>query len=600
MIRSTLLVAIAAICTGSPVAIGAEWAPKVAPLMTRWAAEVSPQNTRPEYPRPQLCREAWQNLNGLWEYAITPVDAARPDTMDGKILVPFPVESALSGVMKTVGEKNRLWYKRTFTVPQAWRKQRVLLHFGAVDWHAQVWVNGKSMGEHKGGYDPFSFVITDALTTEGEQELVVSVWDPTNSGPQPCGKQTRDPQGILYTATTGIWQTVWLEPVPTNFIRSLEVTPDVDGKQVHVSVDVPGIGPRDLVEVAWHAKAASVRELVRGQGNLTLPVKEPHLWSPDDPHLYRLDVTLRSADGTQDAVSSYFAMRKIELARDAAGILRIMLNGKPVFQLGLLDQGYWPDGLYTAPTHEAMVYDLQVTKQLGFNMVRKHVKVEPATWYHACDQLGLLVWQDMPSCIKWIHQKEADSPEAKAARQQFESEWTSIIRANRHFPSIIMWVPFNEGWGQFDTARITTLTKELDRTRLVNSASGWFDQGTGDVHDIHSYPDPKMPPLSETRAAVLGEFGGLGLPLEGHTWQKKGSWGYKAYDSSEALTAAYLVLSDKLLPLVAEGLCAAVYTQTTDVEVEVNGLLTYDRKVLKMPVDAVLKANRRIIPVTSP
>jgi beta-galactosidase/beta-glucuronidase len=577
-------------------AYGDDWQPASGPLMTQWAAEVSPRNARPEYPRPQMRREQWQNLNGLWEYAIVPVDAERPTKMDGKILVPFPVESALSGVGKMVGEQNRLWYRRTFVIPKDWRKGRVLLHFGAVDWHTKVWLNGQSLGEHKGGYDPFSFVITDTLTGEGEQELVVSVWDPTDAGTQPRGKQVRKPNGIWYTPVTGIWQTVWLEPVPKTFIRSLEVTPDVDAKQVRVEVDAPGLGPRDRVVVKCSGKAHDVRALAIGDGNFTLKVDQPQLWSPNDPFLYQLDATVQCADGSTDTVASYFAMRKIELGKDDAGVVRMMLNGKPLFQLGMLDQGYWPDGLYTAPTHEAMVYDIKMTKQLGFNMIRKHVKVEPATWYHECDKRGLLVWQDMPSGDEHTNpiRTGPDIVRSEASRRQFEAEWTSIIRANGHFPSIIMWVPFNEGWGQFDTARIVELTKKLDPTRLVNNASGWVDRGVGDVHDVHVYPGPEMPPLSSNRAAVLGEFGGLGLPLEGHTWQSRDNWGYRSFDSQESLTAAYKQVMEKLGPLIGKGLCAAVYTQTTDVEIEVNGLLTYDRNVLKAPLDEIVEAHRRL------
>ncbi len=571
--------------------LAADWQPSKGPLMTRWAAHVSPGRSHPEYPRPQMRRNTWKNLNGLWEYAIRPKAETEPEAMDGKILVPFPVESALSGVMQPVGESKRLWYRRTFCVPKAWKHCRVLLHFGAVDWDATVMLNGKPLGQHRGGYDPFSFDITNSLKPDGDQELVLSVWDPNDSSFQPRGKQVNKPGGIFYTPSTGIWQTVWLEAVPQTYIRSLQVTPNVAKQNVEIEVDAVGLCPQDSLRAVARGGACVFASSAACDNKITMAVPNAVLWSPNHPFLYDLSVCICRGNQPVDAVKSYFAMRKISLGKDEAGIVRLMLNDKPLFQVGPLDQGFWPDGLYTAPTDEAMRYDIQVTKDLGFNMIRKHVKVEPARWYAACDEIGILVWQDMPSGDQSIGGNDPDLRRSLESAQQFETEWTNIIAANRHFPSIVMWVPFNEGWGQFDTARIVEFTRQLDPTRLVNCASGWTDRGVGDVHDMHSYPGPGMFPVESERASVLGEFGGLGLPLEGHTWQSKDNWGYKSFTTKEDLTAAYLQLISKLRPLIGKGLSAAVYTQTTDVEVEVNGLLTYDRAVLKMPAQEIAAAN---------
>ena len=566
-------------------------------LETRWTKSVAADKSHAEYPRPQFVREKWQNLNGHWQYAIRPREAKQPlaDQFDGRILVPFPIESTLSGVKKTVGEENELWYRSTFTIPGDWSKQRVWLHFGAVDWQATVWVNGMKLGEHRGGYDPFSFDITDALKPDGDQELIVNVFDPTDTGTQPRGKQVHRPHGIWYTPTTGIWQTVWLEPVATNSIESLKVDTDVQAKAVTISA------------TSRSSPQHRIRVTVRDQGKLldsqTRPAQDFQyriarddfqLWSPNTPRLYDLQLELLEGDRVVDSVTSYFALRKISLGQDAAGVTRILLNNAFVFQYGPLDQGFWPDGLYTAPSDEAMRYDLEVTKRLGFNMVRKHVKVEPARWYYYCDKLGLLVWQDMPSGDKYIGARDPDIRRTPESTKQFETEWSEIVRDFSHFPSIVMWVPFNEGWGQFDTARIVEFTRKLDPTRLVNSASGWTDRGVGDVHDIHVYPGPGIPPLSRERAAVLGEFGGLGLPLEGHTWQAKNNWGYRSFTTREALNDSYAQLLSRLRLLVGKGLSAAVYTQTTDVEIEVNGFMTYDREILKFDEDRVKELHAKL------
>ena len=589
--------------------------PPAAPLTTRWAAEVNPEAPLPEYPRPQLVRERWLNLNGRWDYRVLPAADSRDRWADGEpdgtIVVPFPIESALSGVTRRVGPDERLWYSRTFAVPADWSGDRVLLHFGAVDWRADVWVNGVKLGSHRGGYDPFTFDATDALNESGEQTLTVAVRDPTDAAAQPRGKQVRDPRGIWYTPATGIWQTVWLEPVPETAITGLTIEPDFDRQRVRVTVAASGDATVRLAVREARAQespnsysTASVAEpvVVAGKAGepieLTVPIVQ--FWSPREPWLYALDVELIGDGAIHDSAGSYFALRKVELKQDEAGVPRFFLNNEPLFQYGPLDQGYWPDGNLTAPTDAALRYDLEVTKRLGFNMVRKHVKVEPARWYHHCDRLGLLVWQDMPSGFRaggrgTIPRGFADEAQvAPEDAEQFEKELTAVVGALKNHPSIVAWVPFNEGWGQYDTARVTGLVRRLDPTRLVINPSGWEDRGVGDAHDIHAYPGPAMPALEEGRAAVLGEFGGLGLPLPGHTWQDEANWGYKSFETREALTAAYLDLTRKLEPLIARGLAAAVYTQTTDVEVEVNGLMTYDREVIKMPEAKLTEAHARL------
>lgn len=578
-----LLAILLAIC--GFMTVQAEWKPAEGPLMTKWSADVSPDNALPEYPRPQMVRKNWLNLNGLWDYAIAPKDRIQPRDFDGQILVPFPIESALSGVMKRVGPDNRLWYHRTFDVPQKWGEgNRILLNFGAVDWDTTVWVNGMKVGSHQGGFDPFTLDITHALRPAGPQKIVLSVWDPTNTEDQPRGKQVRKPSGIWYTPVTGIWQTVWLEPVCRRYIEGLKLTPDVDGSKLNVEIGTK-LTRSDNVKVEVSADGKVVAQ-AKGLNHIEVPIPNPHLWSPDDPFLYDVKITLGHfrLPIVTDEVQCYFAMRKISLEKDDEGINRLFLNDKPLFQYGPLDQGWWPDGLYTAPTDEALKYDIEATKQLGMNMARKHVKVEPDRWYYWCDKLGLLVWQDMPSA----------NNKSDKGKKQFELEWSRIVEAFYNHPSIVMWVPFNEGWGQYDTPRIVEMTKKLDPTRLVNNASGWTDREVGDVHDIHSYPGPACPPHEEARAIVLGEFGGLGLPVRGHTWQNEKNWGYRSYDDREKLTDAYLVLLGNLRSLIGGGLSAAVYTQTTDVEIEVNGLMTYDRAMIKMDTEKIRAAAEKL------
>jgi Glycosyl hydrolases family 2, sugar binding domain/Glycosyl hydrolases family 2/Glycosyl hydrolases family 2, TIM barrel domain len=541
-------------------------------LRTRWAAEVSPSRALPEYPRPQMVRPAWQNLNGEWDYAVLDAAAPEPRTFTGHILVPFAIQSQLSGVGTAVSDTQRLWYRRTFRAPALARGSRLLLHFGAVDWQTQVMVNGKPVGTHTGGYDPFSFDVTEFLKPSGDQVVVVSVTDPTDRGTQPRGKQVLEPKSIWYTAVTGIWQTVWIEPVPAAYISGLELVPDATTGSVAVRV-VPSANGAGVAHVSALEGSRVVAE-TNGQAGERLVLRIPgaKLWSPENPFLYNLRVRLG-----RDEVRSYVGIRSISVARDAAGVNRLFLNGKPLFQYGLLDQGWWPDGLYTAPTDEALRSDIERSKALGFNLIRKHVKVEPARWYYHCDRLGMLVWQDMPS--------GPDKPAEN--RAAFAPELEHVVDALKSYTSIVMWVPFNEGWGQHETEKYVAWLKERDPSRLVNNTSGWTDTGVGDVSDVHSYPGPAMPLLEDKRAAVLGEFGGLGLPLEGHTWIDKGNWGYRSYKNTDELGQAYRDLMHQLRIMVGEGLAAAIYTQTTDVEIEVNGMMTYDRAVVKLPQDAV-------------
>jgi beta-galactosidase/beta-glucuronidase len=561
------------------------WKPAPGPLTTPWTDQVTPDNVLPEYPRPQLARgdASWKNLNGLWDYAIRPRAEAVPADFEGRILVPFAIESSLSGVGKNVGLDNRLWYQRSFTLPADWAGQRVLLHFGAVDWEATVWVNGTPVGTHQGGYDAFTFDITGALA-DGPQVITVAVWDPTDQGYQATGKQVNNPKGIWYTPVTGIWQTVWLEAVPETYIESLKITPDIDNGEVIVQVNAVGDGPA-MASVAIGGN----RGVLIPVGKATpIQVANPRLWSPDDPYLYDLSVSYG-----KDAVQSYFGMRKIDKMKDAKGIWRMALNNEILFQYGPLDQGWWPDGLYTAPTDAALAFDIQKTKDFGFNMIRKHVKVEPARWYYHCDKLGILVWQDMPS----VHpnylksgspsdrepkSEDNASPVAQHARQ-FELEWQREIDTHYNSPCIVVWVPFNEGWGQYDTVRIANWTKQYDPSRLVICASGWTDYEVGDIMDVHSYPGPLKGKALENRVYVQGEFGGIGLAVPGHLWKNvDANWGYGGAKKDRAeLQMHYEREVGKLRDAIAEGTAAGVYTQTTDVEVEVNGLMTYDRKVIK-------------------
>ena len=489
-------------------------------IKTRWAKDVSPTNPLPEYPRPQLVRKNWQSLNGLWNYSLSPqTQNEAPTKNDGQILVPYAIESALSGVMRRVGTDQKLWYRRTFQPPKNWNGQRVLLHFGAVDWQTTVWVNGHNLGTHTGGYDGFSFDITAALKATGPQEIVVGVWDPMTDQ-QARGKQVDKPGGIFYTPTTGIWQTVWMEAVPQSYVTDLKMTPDIDTGHLNLKIGINGAPngtqQRGVVEVRYLGKLVNRVVGVLGGPEWKIPIRNAQLWTPENPRLYNLRVKLDGTDG--DSVDSYFAMRKSSLGKDTQGRTRMMLNNKFVFQIGMLDQGYWPDGIYTAPTDAALKYDVEVAKQLGFNMLRKHAKTEPSRWYYHCDKMGVLVWQDMPQAYK---------PDASdEAKTQFKHELTQMVDELYNHPSIVVWTLFNEGWGQHNTEALTEYLRGLDQSRLLNNASGWTDKNVGDLIDMHKYPNPGSPRPEAKRAAVLGEFGGLGKREEGHMWQKD-SWGYQ-------------------------------------------------------------------------
>ena len=598
--RIGLIATIGVLTMPSPAA---DWKPATAaaPIMTRWAKDVSPTNAHPEYPRPQMVRKEWQNLNGLWDLGIVEdatsgIAAEPPKSFDTKILVPYPVESALSGVGKRA---EHVWYRRTFEVPKEWAGKAVRLNFEAVDYQCRIFINGKQVTEHTGGYDPFSITLQTELKPGGPQELMVAVYDPTDKADQPRGKQVTTPKGIWYTPSTGIWQTVWMEPVDASLgegIRGLKIVPDIDNAIVRVTVpSTEGIEPGfatkiEVLDGTTLISSTTVEGTSPGTGadGVVLPVKSPKLWSPDSPFLYSLRITALHNGKQFDQVESYFGMRKIEIKSDGK-FQRIHLNGKEIFQTGPLDQGFWPDGLHTAPTDEAMRWDLEETKRLGFNMLRKHIKVEPARWYYWADKLGILVWQDIPS----------GNNKTEESKKEFASELQRMIAARGNSPAIVMWVVFNEGWGEFDKAGVQVMVdmvKKLDPTRLVNNASGWTDMGCGDVVDMHKYPGPGSPDPETTRASVLGEFGGLGLKIDGHTWSQE-HWGYQGTSDKENLMSRYEQLMRRVWALKDEkGLCAAVYTQTTDVETETNGLITYDREVIKVDEKRTHDANTGKLP----
>jgi hypothetical protein len=594
------------------------WRAKTPPLSTPWTKLVGPANALPDYPRPQMVRTRWLNLNGVWSYAGRSADAAlsTPPTADAyreQILVPYPTESALSGIQR---HDDQMWYRKVFKLPDVWRGQRVLLHFGAVDQIATVWVNNLQVAHHEGGYTEFSADITDALRGAGPQEITVAVEDRNEANPFPVGKQRNKPSGLFYTGASGIWQTVWIEPVRADHIDKLDIASDLTGftitprvsgtdtKRVQVVVSKPGGGE------------ATARSGPPG-APLRVPVLRPRLWTPDDPYLYDIKVRLVGTSGkVVDEVSSYGGLRTIGTVNDAAGRPRIALNGKITFLHGPLDQGYWPDGIYTAPTDEALKFDLLRIKQLGMNFVRKHGKIEPARWYYWADRLGLLVWQDMPSLDVSLDIPVGPAPEpAPEAKVNFERELSAMIDQLRSVTSIVGWVVFNEGWGEYDTARIAGLAKAADPTRMVDASSGVNccksrgDSRSGDVYDDHTYvgpgrpvlhdvppPPPGAPPfVPEHRVVVDGEYGGLGLVLEGNRWPGPPQ-AYEMTDSPQRLTERYVKVSQDLEEEIRKGgLSGAIYTQTTDVENELNGFLSYDRWVVKMSIPAVAQRNRAMI-----
>lgn len=580
-------------------------------IRTPWFDKVDRRLPLAEYPRPQFERKDWICLNGEYDYAITGDTADAPKKYDGKILVPFSVESELSGVGKALLPEQRLWYRRKFTVGKEFSGKEALLHFGAVDWQCSVWVNGKLVGEHIGGYNPFTFNITDVIT-EGENELVVKVFDPTDAGHQQRGKQILVTKGFWYTATSGIWQTVWLEPVNRCRIDSLRLVPDIDEGVIRINIKrTCKCGGKLYAKVLEGDKVVFDSEIA---DKAAIPVPDARLWSPEAPFLYTLLLTL-DCNGEKDEVSSYFGMRKFSIVKDSAGIPRLGLNNKPYFQRGLLDQGYWPESQLTPPTDEAMIFDIEKMKELGYNMLRKHIKEEPLRWYYHCDRLGMLVWQDMISGGQYIgnvlagvlpniniHVKDSkyksfkrDKPEW---RQEFKDELFGMIDNLYNCVSICCWVPFNEGWGQFDAKEIGTAIKNYDPSRFVDHASGWHDQGGPEFKSIHKYILPVHAPTARRTAGrpiVLSEYGGYSWNIVEHAWNPKRSFGYIMFKNSEKLSAAYKRLHEsQVIPLINKGLCATVYTQVSDVEFEVNGIYSYDRKILKLDADTVRAVNAKL------
>lgn len=582
-------------------------------LKTRWADQAMCDLPLPEYPRPQMVRENWVNLNGMFDFAITG-DIDWCDEYTDEIRVPFAVESCLSGVCKRISAKDRLWYRKKITLPESFKDKRTLLHFGAVDWECKVYINKKEVGSHVGGYCPFCIDITDALT-DGENELVVRVYDPTDEGWQNRGKQASESHGFWYTSTSGIWQTVWMEAVSENYIASYKVTPDIDNAVVMLKTDIIGEGELNLK--IYDGETLVAEKAVSADDKIAIP--DMKLWSPESPFLYDFVLELSVGGEIADSIKGYFGMRKYSIG-EYEGYNRLFLNNEPYFQKGLLDQGYWSDGGLTPPTDEAMIYDIEKMKDLGFNMLRKHIKVEPARWYYHCDKLGMLVWQDMVSGGKALNTFHAGvlpnvygvlNPLVNLTKKdnayktfnrdriewrlQFEEELFEMIDSLYNYTSICCWVPFNEGWGQFDAKRIGDAIKEKDPSRFVDHASGWYDQKGCDFRSIHKYILPFIMPKYDGRPIVLSEFGGYSQKIKGHVWNWEKSFGYQMYANKVALTNAYKALHEKqIIPNIKKGLSATVYTQVSDVEFEVNGILSYDRELVKIDEDVIRELNAKM------
>lgn len=575
-----------------------------------WYDKVDTACPLPEYPRPQLVRENWLNLNGKFDYAILPAAQKWAENFDGEILVPFAVESLLSGVEKPLSPSDRLWYRKRFSVPTAMLGKNILLHFGAVDWQCEVFINHHSVGKHTGGYCAFSFDITEYLT-EGENELVVCVYDPTESGWQQRGKQVNDTHGFWYTATSGIWQTVWLEAVSDVYVQKLRFVPNIDREVIRVKTELNTDTEAEIYATVTFAGDVVFSGAIEKDTEIALP--NAALWTPETPNLYDVSLEIKVDGALTDTVTSYFGMRKFHVDKDQKGVMRLFLNNKPYFQKGLLDQGYWPDGGMTPPTDEAMIFDIAEMKRLGFNMLRKHIKIESLRWYYHCDRLGMIVWQDMMSGGKYIgdfyagflpnigilHVKDNKynvfSRTEKSWRDDFERELTEMIDLLYNTVSLYCWVPFNEAWGQFDALRICAYVRKLDDTRVIDHASGWYDQGGGDVQSMHKYILPIRMRKPDHRAFVITEFGGYSQKEEGHMWNPKKAFGYLMFKDKASLTAAYGKLMKKqVIPLVEKGLSGTIYTQVSDVENEVNGIYTYDRAVLKLEEDTVIALNKQL------
>lgn len=570
-----------------------DWHAGIPPLTTPWTDDVSPTNALPDYPRPQLTRPEWRNLNGLWEWAPAVIDEQPPfgRTLNEKVLVPYPIESALSGLQK---HEDRMWYRRTFQVPDAWKGKRLVLHFGAVDYDAKVWVNGRQVATHRGGYDGFDVDVTNALHAKGPQELIVWAEDLTDETYQPIGKQREvSDHGIFYQGSSGIWRTVWMEPVNVASISRLQLTPDLPNQTFKVTADTSGPTGLDVEVTAYDGRRQVGQVKGKADTELRLKIANPKTWSPANPFLYDLKVKLFDRGKMVDHIGSYAGMRSVGLQKGADGKLRMALNGKILFNLSTLDQGFWPDGLNTAPTDAALRFDLEQHKRLGFNTVRKHIKVEPDRWYYWADKLGLMVWQDMPAS------KTDAMPEPW--RTQFKSELHEMVEEHKSFTSITVWVPFNEGWGEWDrteTGAIADSVKAQDPSRLVNAHSGvnccnsHGDSGRGDLLDYHAYLGPATTAPTSDRAAVDGEHGGFGLKVPDHMWFGDGS-AYEMEPDSATLTRRYVENQTDVLRSAQQcGISGSVYTQITDVEGELNGFFTYDRRVPKMDFAQVQTINK--------
>lgn len=596
------------------------WQPAGDNLLTQWGENMNPQNVLPEYPRPQLVRSEWMSLNGLWDYAILPDNAVSDQKWDGKILVPFPVQSALSGVGKKMSEKEALWYHRTFVVPKSWKGKNIRLNIGAADWKAEVYVNGHKAGEHTGGFVSFSVDITPYLNKSGKQELMVKVTDGNDLSYQPKGKQVDDPEKIYYTPVTGIWQTVWLEPVNVSHVKRYTSVADIDKKMLHLSAEKQSSKPGDWLrfellsgKVGYSPEQPSTTVIATAetQGeNVSLVIPDMQLWSPENPYLYGLRISLIRDGNVIDCVDGYTAMRKISVITDSRRYRRMALNNEPLFHYGLLDQGWWPDGLFTPPSEEALKFDIIKTKECGYNMIRKHVKVEPARWYYWCDVYGLMVWQDMPSMVcgtaletnEWEHRNKrttyglgTDENIPVEWKRNFYKEWKEVIEQFQVFPCIVMWVPFNEAWGQFDTKEVVDFTRQCDTTRLINAASGGNFRNCGDIIDYHTYPEPSLRVFVRDYVNVIGEYGGIGFRVDGHLWKQEGYFAYVKMQNEQEVFDKYAGFADLLKEYVKVGIAGAVYTQTTDVETETNGLITYDRKVVKLNPDKLKVVNQAVI-----
>lgn len=572
------------------------WELKGDKIKTVWAEKVTPANVWQSYPRPQLQRAAWMNLNGLWKYAVTDKTVARKDvSFDGEILVPFAIESSLSGVQRSFLPSDKLWYQREFALDPSWKNKSILLHFGAVDYECQVWINNRLVGRHKGGNNPFSFDITGYIKKNGVQYIEIAVTDPTDTESISRGKQQLNQEGIWYTPVSGIWQTVWMEAVDKTHIRQVLPSADIEEKSVKLDFNIAGVKGSETLKIEVLEDGKVVKTVERKvHDNVEINVPNAVLWTPETPKLYHLNITLTDKGRVLDQVKSYFALRKVDTRKDTCGYNRICLNNQPIFQYGPLDQGWWPDGLLTPPSEEAMLWDMVKLKEMGFNMIRKHIKVEPEQYYYYADSLGLMMWQDMVSGFATSRKKEEHvSPAAItdwSASHDHSSQWQSemfeMIDRLRFYSCITTWVVFNEGWGQHNTVEIVNKVMKYDDSRLINGVTGWTDRGVGAMYDVHNYPVTSMilPTTNGDRISVLGEFGGYGWTIKEHIWNPNmRNWGYKNIDGAMALIDNYGRLVYDLETLIAQGLSAAVYTQTTDVEGEVNGLITYDRKVVKIP-----------------